>query len=192
MFTIGDDVIGIWHVLNDPSKADAEISEGIIAWQQSLEEPFRRSHRDARVQFKELFEGEGAERPRSGADFIRTICRLDQALSDHVTPMYRKFTGTDISIPELRQFFNEWPEWVLYFLGWAYSTHQRAIQEEGYGQRRNPGTVDLWCAVYLPRCDCFVTHDVGQRRALRVLNVFNPRRTKIVSYDELRRRLLVN
>jgi hypothetical protein len=191
MVTIGDDVAGIWDILNDPSRADEEIRKGIISWQQSLEEPFKRSHGEARLRFQELFEREGAERPRSGADLIRSICRLDQPLTDHVTPMYKKFTGTDISNAEVRQFFNERPEWVLYFLGWAYSMHQRAIRRRGYGQRGKPGTVDLWCAVYLPHCDCFVTHDVGQRRALRVLNVFNPRLTKIISYDELRQRLLV-
>ena len=106
--------------------------------------------------------------------------------------MYKRFTGIEISIVELRQFLGERSEWVLYFLGWVYSMHRRGIREKGYGRNRKTGTVDLWCAVYLPHCDCFVTHDVGQRRALRVVNVFNPRRTKIMSYDELRRRLLVN
>lgn len=192
LFTIGDDVDGIWHVLNDPSKADEEIRVGTMGWQESLEEPFKQSHREARLRFQERFESGAAERPRSGADLIRSICREDQLLSDHVAPMYKKFTGIDISNAELRQFLNERPEWVLHFLGWVYSMHRRAVQEGGYGQRRNAGTVNLWCAVYLPYCDCFVTDDVGQRRALRVLNVFNPRRTKINSYVELRRRLLVN
>jgi hypothetical protein len=192
MFTIGDEVAGIWDILNDPSKADAEIRGGVIALQQSLEEPFKQSHREARLRFQKLFESGMAERPRSGAGVIRSICKQDQWLSDHVAPTYKQFTGIDISNAELRQFLNERPEWVLYFLGWVYSMYRRAIREKGYGRNRKTGTVDLWCAVYLPYCDCLVTGDVGQRRALRVLNVFNPHRTKIISYNELRRRLLGN
>jgi hypothetical protein len=55
-----------------------------------------------------------------------------------------------------------------------------------------PGAADLWFAVFFPDCDVFVTHDQGQRRALRFLNVLKPRRARIMSYSELRMTLLVS
>jgi hypothetical protein len=55
-----------------------------------------------------------------------------------------------------------------------------------------PGAADLWFAIFLPDCDVFVTHDKGQRRALRFLNVLKPRRARIMSHSELRMRLLVS
>jgi len=44
-----------------------------------------------------------------------------------------------------------------------------------------------------PESYAFVTSDVRQRRALRVLNVLNPHqpKTRIISYQELRNRLVV-
>ena len=48
----------------------------------------------------------------------------------------------------------------------------------------------LWCGIYLPNCDVFVTADVRQWRALRVLNVFNRhRKTRILTYRQLIERL---
>ena len=55
-----------------------------------------------------------------------------------------------------------------------------------------PGVADLWFAIFVPDFDVFVTHDNGQRRALRFLNVLKPRRARIMSYSELRMRLLVS
>ena len=68
------------------------------------------------------------------------------------------------------------------------------MQESGYGHKGKAGTIDLSCAVYLPFCDRFVTAaDVGQREALRLINVHNSRvpRTRVISYDDFRGRLLV-
>ena len=42
-------------------------------------------------------------------------------------------------------------------------------------------------AIYLPFCDLFVTDDVRQRRALRAVNVVNPRGTRIMSHPTLQR-----
>ena len=74
----------------------------------------------------------------------------------------------------------------------GHSIFSRAIREEKYGVKGKPGAADLWFAIFLPNCDVFVTHDKGQRRALRTLNVLKPRRARIMSYSELHMRVLVS
>ena len=78
------------------------------------------------------------------------------------------------------------------YAGWAHSIFSRAIREQNWGVCGKPGAADLWFAIYLPDCDVFVTRDRAKRRALRFLNVLNPRRAEIMSYSELRLRLLVS
>src|SRR5260370_7406637 len=94
----------------------------------------------------------------------------------------------------MRTFCQELPAWPLYLTGWAHSLYHRALKLQHFGATSNPGTVDLMSAIYLSHCDYFVTADAGQRRALRVLNMFNTRlpRTQVISYQEFRRRLVIH
>ena len=105
--------------------------------------------------------------------------------------MYKEFTGVDLPCEKVREFLSDIPHWSLYLAGWAHAIYHRAIRDANYGTRLKPGTIDLWCAVYLPSCHIFVTDDGPQRRALRLINVFNPRKTRILSYKEFRKRLLI-
>ena len=68
--------------------------------------------------------------------------------------------------------------------------YQRAIKEQGYGHKRNPGHLDLWSATYLPSCEVFITDDKRQRRALRIINRGTSQRARIVSYGNWREALL--
>ncbi len=75
-------------------------------------------------------------------------------------------------------------------MGYACAIYQRAVQEQGYGHKKNPGHLDLWSATYLPICDVFVTRDKRQRRALKILNKANPRPAQVLSYAQWRQSLL--
>ena len=87
------------------------------------------------------------------------------------------------------------PQWPLYLAGWGHEMFARAIRSSNYGIRGKPGTLDLWCAIYLPICDRFVTNDDGQYRALRVLNVLNkrffetPTKTHVLRYERFKEEL---
>lgn len=85
------------------------------------------------------------------------------------------------------------PEWPLYLAGWAHGMYARALQGQNYSPRKNPGAVDLWFAVYLEYCDFFVTDDLGQFKALRVMRTLTRRRSpraKVLTYEQFRSRLL--
>jgi hypothetical protein len=84
------------------------------------------------------------------------------------------------------------PQWPLYLAGWGHEMFARAIRRSNYGAKGKPGALDLWCAIYLPVCDRFVTNDDGQYRALRLLNVLNkrffetPTKTQVLRYHRFK------
>ena len=78
----------------------------------------------------------------------------------------------------------------MFLMGYACAIYQRAVREEGFSHKRNPGNLDLWSAWYLASCECFVTDDKRQRRTLKVINNVSARPARILSYDEWSERLL--
>ncbi len=182
---------GLWIALNEPEMLDEQARHEVLQWKEQLETDFTGLHRTARPHFQRLFEEGRTLRPQSVVGLIRRYCKDEKFVYEVTAPLYERATQTTLPPRELQQFFTTVPGWPLYFLGWAHAIYNRAIQESGYSPRKKPGTIDLWCAVYLPHCDRFVTHDKGQRKALRTLTVLNPRKTRILSYDTFRKGLLV-
>jgi hypothetical protein len=192
MITVPEEEEGIWAVVDHPEKLGENEREEALRWKESLEDPFKESHREARPAFQSLLESGKGGRPRSSAELIRLFIKNDLQVVELTQKLYSDATGRQISIDEARGFLKQTPEWVLFYCGWGHAIFVRALRKDKFGNRHNPGTIDLWCAIYLPHCDVFVTDDVPQRRSLRVLGVLNAKRTRIMSYDEMLARLLVN
>ena len=191
IITINKQQDGIWIALNAPSEVDEQARQEVFGWKSQLEASFTETHRKAREAFQDLFENGKSPRPRTASALIRHYGRNEDFLYEVVGPLYQRSTGLELPRSSLRQFLSDVPPWLQYLLGWAHEVFRRGIRKMGYGAKKNPGAIDLWCAVYLCFCDFFVTHDHRQRRALRVLNVFNPRKTRIISFQDFRKRLLV-
>lgn len=192
IISLPDEENGIWAGLNNPEGHNEETRQEVLRWKQELEGPFRKAHETARPVLREFFTSREA-RPEAPSDVIRHYCNSEDFLHEIVAPLYLRATGHQLERAALRDFFSQIRSWPLYFSGWAYAIYERAIQDSGYGHKGKAGTVDLSCAVYLPFCDRFLTDDVGQRKALRLVNVHNSRepRTRVLSYEDFRRRLLV-
>jgi hypothetical protein len=179
------------------------LTEGFRAfikrWHKDSEDVFRGVFEKARPAFQKLFKDGKAKTPRSRSALIRHYCKDEEFIQQYVGSIYKRLVGTHLTATGLHKLFCAVPSWVLYLGGWALSVYERDIQGTAYGAGRKgksgkkPGTHDLQCAIYLPYCDRFITADPKQRRALRILNVFNPRnpRTKIISYEALKSGLLV-
>ena len=182
----------IWIALNSPDDFDEEMRQEVFEWKSALENPFTDSHREARAQFQKLFESGDAQRPQTAAAFIRQYRDNNELLLESMQTLYEHCTGNSISAQEAKSFLTDIPHWRLYYAGWAHAIYARAIRTHKYGVRNKPGTLDLWCAIYLPHCDVFVTDDIPQRRALRFVNVLNPYPTCIRSYNGFRSRMIVN
>ncbi len=190
--TIGERQQGLWWALEEPESLDEEARQEIHAWKRALEDPFREAHRLARPEFQRLFFDAAQDRPLSASKLIKLFRDQERIAYDAVAPPWKRLIGTDLLIETYRDLLVQVPQWPLYLAGWAHAMQNRAIRERNYGAGNHPGAIDLLCAIYLCHCDCFVTDDVEQRRALRVLNVLNPRRTLILSCNELRTRLVLD
>jgi hypothetical protein len=191
--TISDDHWGIWSGLQEPEQLGELERQEVYDWKSSLENPFNAAHRKARPEFDALFRAFPEDKPLSVAKLIRFLRQNEQLVVNTVSPAYERITGIGLDIPRMRTLFQELPAWPLYLAGWAHSLYHRALKLQCFGAASNPGTVDLMSAIYLSHCDYFVTADAKQRRALRVLNMFNVRqpRTQVISYQEFRRRLVI-
>jgi hypothetical protein len=192
--TISDNHSGIWWGLHEPERLGEVERQEVYRWKLALENPFDEAHRKIRPEFDVLFRSFPQNRPFSVGNLIRFYRQNERLILDAVNPAYQKITESEaLDIPKMRTLFEELPAWRLYLAGWAHSLYHRGLKEQGYGPSSNPGTIDLMSAIYLNFCDCFVTSDVKQRRALRVLNSLNSRqpKTRIISYQEFRNRLII-
>ena len=191
--TISDNHWGIWSGLQEPEQLGELERQEVYEWKSSLESPFDAAHRKARPEFDTVFRAFPEDKPLSVAKLIRFLRENEQLILDAVNPAYERITGVGLDISGMWTLFQELPAWPLYLAGWAHSLYHRALKDQNFGATSNPGTVDLMCAIYLSHCDYFVTADAKQRRALRVLNMFNTRqpRTLVISYEEFRRRLVI-
>jgi hypothetical protein len=197
--TIGEEDAGFWHLLENPELAgDAERNES-FEWKKQLEDRFAGAHRNARGAFQDLFKQRPNERPQSLAAFVRHFANpQNKYLYSTIRKVYKQLTGQSLSHGAYVRMMHRIPDWSLYVAGWGHEVVARAIRTENFGAKGKPGTLDLWCANYLPYCDEFVTDDHGQYKALRLLNTFvkptldKPARTRVWQYDKWREALLSN
>jgi predicted nucleic acid-binding protein len=193
--TISREDAPFWWLMDDPASASDEEQKQALRWKESLEQPFIEAHRDARPAFQSLF-SDAETPPRSVAQLLRSFKQQDTAIYDFLKRFYKKETGRYLSRDAMWRMFEILPQWPLYLAGWGHEMFARAICKSNYGIKGKPGALDLWCAIYLPLCDRFVTNDVGQYRALRLLNVLNKRffetrtRTHVLSYAHFKAELL--
>jgi hypothetical protein len=185
----GSDAEGAWIALNDPTQVDEAAQRLALDFNEERENVMRSFNEGLRRGLQSIFMA-GTQRPRSIGSLIRHYARDDNFLYEVINPIYERATGARLPRAELWSLLNSLYEWRMFLMGYACAIYQRAVQEQGYGHKRNPGHLDLWSATYLPICDVFVTRDRRQRRALKILNEANPRPAQILSYPQWRQSLL--
>ena len=185
----GSDAEGAWIALNDPTQVDEAAQRLALDFNEERENVMRTFNEGLRRWLQSIFVA-GTQRPRSIGSLIRHYARDDNFLNEVINPIYERATGAGLPRAELWSLLNSLYEWRMFLVGYACSIYQRAVQEQSYGHKRNPGHLDLWSATYLPICDVFFTRDKRQRRALKILNEANPRPAQILSYSQWRQSLL--
>jgi hypothetical protein len=185
----GSDAEGAWIALNDPTQVDEATQRLALDFNEERESVMKIFTEGLRQQLQPLFAA-GTQRPRSIGSLIKHYSRDDDFLYEAINPIYERATGGALPRAELSLLLKSLYEWPMFLMAYACAIYQRAVQEEGYGHKRNPGHLDLWSATYLPICDVFITRDKRQRRALKILNKANPHFTRILSYAQWRQSLL--
>lgn len=181
-----------WDLMQHPEQCvDEDIRQRLYEEKRRMEGRFRKAHERMRTEHPDLFRGD--QRPRSLGQTLQFFCREPLTFYATAAATYEGITNRPLQLEEMRQLFTDVPEWPLYWGGWAQGLYTRALQDQNYGARSNPGSVDLLFALYLEHCDFLVTDDVPQYQALRVLKCLARRRcpkSRVILYDELRRRLV--
>ena len=185
----GSDSEGGWIALNDPTQLDEAAQRLALNFNEERENVMRTFSEGLRRELQSIFVA-GTPRPHSIGSLIRHYSQDDNFLYEVTNPIYERATGTALPRAELWSLLNSLYEWRMFLMGYACAIYQRAVQEQRYGHKKNPGHLDLWSATYLPICDVFVTRDKRQRRALKILNRANPRSPQVLSYTQWRQILL--
>ena len=185
-----DQLEGLWIALNQPDLVDEDARQELIEWAADWEGDFSKVVAGDRDQFQTLFQEAPYERPRTIAATLRLYFNRRDECRSLIGDVYQRHTQTPLTDSTYQVLVRE-PAWPLYFVGYAYAVHKRAIQENKFQEKRNAGAIDLGQAVYLTMCDRFITNDRAQYRAIRLLNVLNTKRkTQVMRYDYFRKRLL--
>jgi hypothetical protein len=181
---------GCWNAVKDPNAVNDSMAAESYRWHQDREEWFVGTYRELREAYAPVFKQYRNQRPRSAAFMIRFfIERGPQYWDLLLIPIYERQTGHRPTHAEFDRFLKRVPAWKMFWLARIYALFRRSVRLNRYG-KNNAGLNDLDSAIYLPFCDWFVTADIRQRRALRVVNAANPKRTEILSYDLMRSRLV--
>jgi len=188
-WSVGEENEGIWVALQVPSLVDEDDRRLNLDQLQKGEVEFRDGHVKARPAFQALFESEGWKRPRSAAAMLREYAKNRRFQQTVINPLVHPILGNDLSEEQVTGLLEALPEFAGYMLGWGHSVHSRAIASHGFGAR-NAGLTDLSFAAYLPKVDFFVTADIKQYRALRLIARFT-HRCRVLTYRMFRRRLLL-
>jgi predicted nucleic acid-binding protein len=183
---------GLWQALHEPEQINEDVRDYTTRWLRSSIGDLGRITPKDRATLTGFYEAGVVSRPRSAAASIRGAFADQDHLYKWFAPKYESWTTHTLSREDFERLVVD-PTYALYLGGIAYGVYQRAMRLEGYSQKgRHANLIDLGQAVYLPLCDSFVTHDVRQYRALRLLNRFNTgRKTEVLRYQAFRRRLLV-
>jgi hypothetical protein len=179
----------MWAALNDPSLIDDEAQRLAREFNQERENSFRHMNEHLRKDLQILFRN-GTNRPRSMSALIRHYNKNDDFIYEIVNGIYERAVGKPLPRNELRPLLNSIPQWSMFLIGYVCAIYQRAVKEQGFSYKRNPGNLDLWSAIYLPSCDTFITNDTRQRRALKIINKSNNHPSQIISYSKWREYIL--
>ena len=179
----------IWQVLIDPTLLD---DAALIKWSQPLrkfEKKFLATHRSARPHFQKLI-GKREPFPKSAAELLKAYASNEAFLHDIVNPIYKNVVGADLPVSETMDLLRALPQLAGFLLTWGHSIYCRSIAQSGYGIR-NAGNIDIWFGSYLAQVDRFVTNDLKQYQALRLVARMIAPKCEVLRYDSFRRRLII-
>jgi hypothetical protein len=170
------------------------LQEELLRWTRELNDAQRRA---SALLGKAVMEKlpRGSDRPPGPVPLLRQFMLRENWLKLYSFParVVKEETGKVLPASKLDQLLTATPGfWSVYLAAIAVQMYFNAFWHPEHGKRRNPGLLDIWAGMYLPLCDEFITNDVDQFHALRIVNVFSGRRPRahVLTYAQFRQRLL--
>ena len=190
--SVNEDEEGVWIALQQPEDVVDSVVEELNAWHAGVEGALTESAKH-RQEYVEMFRAAQSSGPRSAAEAIRGTLSGKAIFEDSLSDIFERASGRAPSPNELDQVWSTVPQWRLYLMALTYGIYARNMRPNHFSPRRNAGLIDLTSACYLALCDMFVTADLRQYHALRLLARFGkapPCQVRL--YDRLRERLMLN
>jgi hypothetical protein len=178
------------RILIEPEIVTDDIRADLSEWSKNQERDFAEMHTQVRTAFDAAYEGTPT-RFRSESDFLHMLFALPElVIHPLIAPPYRLWTGEELDPNETGRLLDTTPEWRVLVAALLHTLWLRSATSTVASWKRT-GIFDTDSAAYLPLCDRFITADRAQLVTLEVANAFNPRRTKVEIFTDLKSRLLL-
>jgi hypothetical protein len=129
------------------------------------ENQFTDTFANTRPRFEVVFE-EGTERPTNADELLAHLNGEGGAFWIMAANLYQRAAGMRPTEEQIRAFVGESPPFLALMLGLVHAQFEWSIREQPIKKNKRVGRIDLFCAIYLPYCDIYVTDDDEQRRCL--------------------------
>jgi|GEM_PF-6650983 len=178
------------RILIGPQIVTGDIRADLSKWSKNQERDFAEMHTQVRTAFDAAYEGIST-RFRSESDFLQMLFALPElVIHPLIAPPYHLWTGEELEPNETGRLLDTTPEWRVFVAALLHALWLRSATSTVASWKRT-GIFDTGSAAYLPLCDRFITADHAQLATLEAANAFNPRRTKVEMFSELKSRLLL-
>jgi hypothetical protein len=153
------------------------------------EAQFTKTFADVRPRFETVFEG-GTERPASADELLTHLNGAGGAFWIMAANLYERAAGVRPTEEQMRAFVPECPPFHALMLGLIHAQFEWSITDNPAKKRKRVGMTDLFCAMYLPYCDLYITDDDEQRRCLTEIAAAIKLPVEIRSFAEFSGRLM--
>jgi len=153
------------------------------------EEQFTKTFANVRTRFETVFEG-GTDRPANADDLLTHLNGTGGAFWIMAANLYERAAGVRPTEAQIRAFFAECPPFVTLMLGLVHAQFEWSITNSPSKKNKRVGKTDLFCAIYLPYCDLYITDDDEQRKCLTEIAAGAKLPVEILSVAEFGDRLM--
>lgn len=144
--------------------------------------------RDAKLAFQSLF-ASGQTRP-SVREVTEKLMGNGGAHLEIGAGLFERATGTHPGTEQIKDFIDLCPPFRALLVALCVSQYDRCIREERQQSLGKAGRNDMFSGVYLAYCKVFVTADVGQARAMKIVADLTGLDTQVLMYDDFKSRLM--
>ncbi|MHB8502479.1 MAG: hypothetical protein ACYDHE_16230 [Candidatus Acidiferrales bacterium] len=153
------------------------------------EEQFTKIFADTRPRFEKVFE-EGTERPTNADELLTHLNGVGGAFWIMAANLYERAADVRPAEEQICAFAEDCPPFLALMLGLVHEQFEWSIRKNPIKKAKRIGMTDLFCAIYLPYCDLYITDDDEQRRCLAEIAVAAKLPVEVLSFKDFSSRLM--
>lgn len=145
---------------------------------------------NARPAFEKAF-ADGTDRPANADSLLAHLNGVGGVYWSMAANLYHRAVGVLPTEELVRAFMDDCPPFKALMLGLVHAQFELAgIREKPAKRKKRVGRNDLFCSIYLPYCDLYVTDDEEQRRCLTEIALTAKLPVGILSFADFSDRLM--